>query len=221
MTGRTALVAGGSGLVGGYCLEELLASHRYDRVLAVGRRPLARSHQKLEARRADFDRLDALGDALRADDVFCCLGTTIRKAGTRDAFRRIDRDHPLALARAAAQYGAATFAVVSSLGADPTSRTFYLRVKGELEAALEALPLRTLLVFRPSVLLGPRAESRPVETVGKAILWAVTPLLRGRLAQYRPIHGRDVARAMVRLAGQDLEGTHVLESDEIRRVARG
>ncbi len=220
MTERRALLAGATGLVGGYGLDELLDSNRYATITALTRRPLERRHHTLREVTADFDRLDTLGDRLAADDVFCCLGTTIRRAGSPDAFRRVDFDYPLALARAARLHGTVQFVIVSSLGADPDARTFYLRVKGELERALSEVGMRTLVVVRPSLLLGSRRESRPAEAVGKLVLSAVAPLLVGRLARYRPIHARDVARAMVQLAARGLTGLHTFESDELRALAR-
>lgn len=214
------MLAGATGLVGGYCLAELLAADRYERVIALARRPLNRTHAKLTELLADFKRLDELGDRLAADDVYCCLGTTIRRAGSPDAFRRVDLDYPLALAAAARLQGAAQFLIVSSLGADAAARTLYLRVKGELERSLSQIGLRALVVVRPSLLLGSRRESRPTEALAKVVLSAVAPLLVGRLARYRPVHARDVARAMVQLAGRGLTGRHTFESDELRALAR-
>ncbi len=215
---RTALVAGATGLVGGHCVASLLASDHYASVITAGRRPVDRSHPKLRQVTIDFTNLEAAGD-LGADDVFCCLGTTIRKAGSRDAFRQVDFEFPMALARTALGQGARRFLLVSSLGADPGSRTFYLRVKGELEAAIRALPFEAVLVFRPSLLLGQRHEFRLGERVGEVMMRSVSPLMVGRFRRLRPIPAAHVATAMVRWAPLELTGYRVFESDEIAEIA--
>ncbi|MGH8629527.1 MAG: NAD(P)H-binding protein, partial [Burkholderiales bacterium] len=126
---RSAVVAGATGLVGGFVLERLLAHADYVRVVALVRRPLRLSHDRLQTEIIDFERFASLPGPV--DDVFCCLGTTIAKAGSQAAFRRVDHDHVVALAGAAGQAGARRFLMVSALGADPLSRIFYNRVKGE------------------------------------------------------------------------------------------
>lgn len=215
---KTALLAGATGLVGGHCLNELLASPHYESVISIGRRPLGRTDPKLRDVATDLDAVtpDLVAGA---DDVFCCLGTTIKKAGSLDAFRRVDFDMPMALARAALGAGATRFCLVSSVGAGPRARTFYLQVKGELENALGDLGFRSLLLFRPSLLLGNRAEPRAGERFAELALQVVNPLLRGGWRKYRSIEAAAVARAMVRLAEQGTEGRRVVESDEIARIA--
>ena len=221
MTGKTALIAGASGLVGGYCLDELLQSDAYDRVLAIVRRPLDRTHPRLRQIQVDFDDLHGLGSRLRADDVFCCLGTTMGKAGGREAFRKVDLEYPLSLGRVCRQQGSRQFALVSSLGANARARiAFYSRVKGEVEAALDELRFTTLLVFRPSLLLGERGEIRWGERIAQVTLWGAAPLLRVRLRKYLPVHAQVVGRAMVVVASRGLEGRHTFESDRIQEAGR-
>jgi uncharacterized protein YbjT (DUF2867 family) len=215
---RTALLAGATGLVGGHCLNELLASSRWESVLAIGRRPVGRCHPKLRDVTTDL-RAVAPDLVAGVDDVFCCLGTTIKKAGSRDAFRRVDFDLPMALARATLDAGATRYCLVSSVGAGPRAGTVYLRVKGELEEALGALAFRSLVVLRPSLLLGNRAEPRAGERFAEFALRAMNPLLRRGWRKYRGIEASAVARAMVRLAEQGAEGPRVVESDEIARIA--
>jgi uncharacterized protein YbjT (DUF2867 family) len=213
---RTALIAGASGLVGGFLLRQLLDAPEYDRVVALDRRPLELAHPRLVQVTADFAALDKFAADLRGDDAFCCLGTTIRKAGSRAAFRAVDHAAVLAFAWAARRGGAARFFVVSSLGANARSRVFYNQVKGETEEALEVLGFRTLAIFRPSLLLGPRVESRPGERVAAAVMWLAEPLLLGPLRQYRAIRAEVVARAMVRCSfGRDDRGVLIFPSDEI------
>ena len=213
----TAWIAGASGLVGGELLAQLLAAPEYDRVVAVGRRPLEVSHPKLVAMTADFAALDKLSVDVRCDDAFCCLGTTIRAAGSREAFRAIDHTAVLAFAWAAQRAGATRFFVVSALGADAASRIFYSRVKGETEDALAVLDFATLGIFRPSLLLGRRAQSRLGERFLAALLWLAEPLMLGRLRKYRGIEATVVARAMMRCSyGRPGQGLLVFNSDEIQ-----
>ncbi len=213
----TALIAGASGLVGGELLAQLLAATEYDRVVAVGRRPLDVDHPKLVAVTVDFAALEKPGADLQCDDAFCCLGTTIRAAGSRDAFRAVDHAAVLAFAWAAQRAGARRFFVVSALGADAASRVFYNRVKGETEDALAVLDFATLAIFRPSLLLGRRARPRTGERLLAAILWLVDPLLVGRLRKYRSIQAAVVARAMMRCSfGRPGQGRLTFNSDEIQ-----
>jgi uncharacterized protein YbjT (DUF2867 family) len=213
----TALIAGATGLVGSRLLQELLASPEYDRVIALGRRPPGVAHPKLTAVVADFAALEKLTADLACADAFCCLGTTIKAAGSRENFRAIDHGAVLAFAWLARRNGARRFFVVSSLGADAASRFFYNRVKGETEEALEVLDFGTLAIFRPSLLLGPRAGFRPGERVSAVLLWLAEPLLLGRLRQYRAIEAIVVARAMLRCSfGRPGQGVLVFPSDEIQ-----
>jgi len=217
---RTALVAGASGLVGGHLLQLLLADDAYARVVTLGRRPLAARHPKLEQRVVDFATIDALSNLSHADDVFCCLGTTIKTAGSQQAFRKVDYDYVLGLARAGQRAGARQFVLVSALGADSASRIFYSRVKGEIEEAVRQLPYQGIQIFRPSFLMGERAAVRLAERVGVPLARAVAPLLVGPLRRYRPVYAADVARAMVRIAKEAPRGPNVFEYDGIIAAAR-
>lgn len=215
---RTALVAGGTGLVGGLVVRLLLEDRKYERVTALGRRELPLTHRKLVQQVVDFDQLAAHAAFPRVHDVFCCLGTTLRKAGSRDAFRRVDCEYVSQLARVAARHRAAQFLLVSSLGADPRSRVFYNRVKGEAEEAVRRAAFDGIHLFRPSLLVGMRSERRPGERtaiiLSRAIAWAMV----GPLRTYRPIPAARVAGAMVRVAAAGARGTHVYESGEIWRL---
>jgi len=218
MSGKSALLAGATGLVGGYVLRRLLAYSRYSRVEILVRRELPIRDPKLTQRIVDFAGLDADVLGIAPDDVFCCLGTTIRKAGSEEAFRRVDYGYPLALAQLAKAVGADKFLMVSALGADPKSAVFYNRVKGEVEQAIAATGLPAAYFFRPSLLVGPRAENRPGEKIAIAAGNLIAPLLIGGLRKYRPIHADTVSAAMVYVASHDVPAG-VIESHAIARLA--
>lgn len=216
---KTALVAGATGLVGGDVLRLLLEDNIYDRVIALARRPLGIKDERLEERLIDFDHL---ADAdLTADHVFCALGTTIRKAGSKEAFRRVDHDYIAQLARTSYHCGAGVFALVSSVGASPRSPNFYLRVKGEAEQAVRALDFESVHVFRPSFLAGPRPERRTGEALTLPLLRAVEWTMVGPLRRYRSIRAVDVACAMIGAATAAAPGVHLYHHDEIWQMSRG
>jgi uncharacterized protein YbjT (DUF2867 family) len=216
---RGALVAGASGLVGGHVLQLLLADPQYDRVTVIGRRDLPVTHKKLVHRVVDFDRLAELADFPRVHAVFCCLGTTIEQAGSQAQFRTVDYTYVVELARLALRHRASQFLVVTAVGADSRSRLFYSRVKGEVDEAVRRLPFDGVQIFHPSLLLGTRARSRPLER----LMMIVSPLFSwamvGRLGRYRPVTAARVARAMVRVATDAPRGVHVYESAQIRRLS--
>ncbi|WP_375771571.1 oxidoreductase [Archangium gephyra] len=214
---RTALVAGASGLVGGFLLDALLEAPQYREVHSLGRRPLPRQHPKLVQHTVDFARLG--GEALPpAQEAFCCLGTTIKKAGSQEAFRAVDHDAVLAFASASKKAGVQRFLVVTALGSDASSRVFYNRVKGETEEALKAMGFESLVILQPSLLLGERAESRPGERVAIIASRVLAPLLRPLAS--RPIEARTVARAMAALAQAAPQGVRVVPSGELQQLGR-
>jgi uncharacterized protein YbjT (DUF2867 family) len=207
--GKTALVAGGSGMVGAYLIPMLLDAGEYSRVLALSRRPLPLDHPRLANRVVRFDTpLEPQLAGNRCQDAFCCLGTTIREAGSQAAFRAVDHDLVLQVARAALSVGAERLVVISAIGAGEQSRNFYLRVKGETERALMALSVRSLDILQPSVLLGSRRELRPLELLSQGLLWAVSPLLLGNSARYRAIPAATVAAAMLGAARSGRRGVY-------------
>lgn len=216
---KNALVAGGSGLVGRACTLALLERPEFGRVIFLTRRHLPDlAHPKLSQVLFSRDTVESLA-VPPVSDVFCALGTTIRKAGSQQAFREVDFELPLAVARLGLRHGARTFVLCSSVGADPASGNFYLRTKGELEQALRALPFDSLQVLRPSILVGHRQESRPGEAIGILAGRAFQFLLLGPLRRYRPIAAETVGRAMVGLALRGPAGQSVCEYDEIVRFS--
>lgn len=226
---RTALIAGATGLVGGELLRLLLESPDYTEVRALVRRPGSLApHPKLRELTVDWEELAtraapgvapdpiaALDARLAGDDVFCALGTTIRKAGSPAAFRRVDLDYVAVLARIAHERGARRFLLVSSIGADAGSRLLYPRTKGEAERAVRESGLPETHIFRPSVLAGHRAEFRAAERLTLTLLRSLGPLLGGPLRRYRPTPASAVARAMLARALTSVPGHHLHEAEAI------
>lgn len=218
MAGRRVLIAGATGLVGRELLAGLVDDPGVAQVLSLGRREPPLQHAKLQALRVDFVALPPLPPL---DEVYLALGTTIKVAGSREAFRAVDHDANLAVARAARAAGARRAGLVSAMGADPASGVFYSRVKGELERALQGLGYDALVIARPSLLSGDRAAlaqpERPGERIGLAASRLLGPLIPASL---RPIEARTVAQALLQAVPQAPQGVHVLPSGEMQRRAR-
>ena len=206
---RVAVIAGATGLVGRLLLRRLAADANYREIRVLGRRAPAHADAKVRFVATDFSGLAAQAAALAADDVFCCLGTTIRTAGSQAAFERVDYHMVVDLARAAHQAGAKRFLVVSAVGASERAAAFYSRVKGRMEQAVRQLPFQAVHIVRPSLLLGERAERRPAEKLGQRVAPLLAPLLQGPLAKYRAVPAQDVADALVALARSPATGVHV------------
>lgn len=216
---RTAIVAGASGLVGDHVLRRLLAGGLYDRVVAFVRGPLNLTHRKLEQRTIDYERIGRMSAFPRAEDVFCCLGTTIRKAGTQEAFRKVDVEYVSHLAEVSVRAGSSQFLLVSSVGARAQSGNFYLHCKGEAEDLVRALPFKGIQIFRPSFLLGDRRDRRAGEAFGIAAARLFSLALIGPARRYRPIRADDVAKAMVAVSRESPPGLHVYEADAMTNLA--
>ena len=216
---RTALLVGATGLIGDCVLEMLLEDDDYDKVIVLVRRRLAFNYDKLVQHVIDFDALDASAQLMQANDVFCCLGTTIKKAGSQEAFRKVDYEYPLRIAELALARGAEQFLIITALGADTHSRIFYNRIKGKIEQAVRELPFRAIHIFRPSILVGDRREARPGEKVGVAVMKLFSFLMIGAWRKYRPIRAELVARAMVAAAKTNHPSVNIHESDIIHRMA--
>jgi len=216
---HVAVIAGASGLVGGECLRLLLHSVDYTQLTALVRRPLGIAHPKLRERIVDFTRLPQFPEFAGAV-IFSALGTTMKEAGSREAFRQIDFDANLSLAALAAKGGARQFVIVSSISADPHSSTFYLKVKGELEVVLRSLPFESVHLFRPSFLAGDRLGSRTGERVGVAVAKALDFALVGSLKKFSPVDVDVLATAMLRAARRAQPGVHVYEYEQILELAK-
>lgn len=209
-TPKTALLLGASGLVGGQLLEQLLASPQYSEVVALVRRPLELQHPKLRQEVIDFDNPNPA--VLKGDDLYCALGTTLRKAGSKEAQYKIDCTYPLEIGRIARQNGVRQYLLVSSVGADAGSSNFYLRTKGELEKGLEALGFEAFVSARPSFLLGDRAEFRLGEKIGIVLAELFRVIIPKK---YRGVQASAVAATLIAMAGKNLQGAHFVESDKL------
>lgn len=213
---KTAILFGATGLVGGYCLEHLLASPLYAKVKVFNRRKMEIDNPKYEEYIIDFDNLSDYKDWMVGDDVFCCLGTTRKKAGSKLAFSKVDYTYVLEVAKITAKNKANQLLLVSSIGADKDSMFFYNQVKGEIEAAVEALNFWSVHIFRPSLLLGKRKEQRIVEKVAMYASGLFNIITDKVAPKYSAVKAEQVAKAMI-LAAQRIDGgTFIYESNEIQ-----
>ena len=216
---RSALLLGATGLVGQHLLQHVLDSDDYDAVITLGRRAADQTHEKLTHHVIDFDQPPKDAAMYAAHDVFCCLGTTIKQAGSQEAFRKVDFTYPVRIGQRARAAGGKHYLIVTALGADPDSSIFYNRVKGEVERAVQQLGYDRVSLFRPSLLTGDRDESRLGERVAETVLKLARPLMVGPLKPYRPTPARAVAAAMQYIALQDGKGAAIYEPDAIKEAA--
>ncbi len=221
MAGKKALIVGSSGLVGQHCLEHLLENDEDDVVFSFVRKEQSISHPKLKQKVIDMGKIEEYLDQFEADDVYCSLGTTMKKAGSKAKFIRVDYNYVVRLARLSAVKNAKNFCVVSAVGADPGSKIFYNKVKGEMENTLKKIDLPAVHVFRPSFLLGKRRETRFWEKVGSVTMRVLSPLMIGPLDKYRPSKGDDVAKAMIKAANEHREGFNVYDHGDIEDLKKG
>ena len=219
MTGKIACLAGASGLIGSYLLQELLNDPFFETVRILIRKPMDIAHPKLEKKIVDFSDSDSLLVALsNSDAVFCSIGTTMKKMkGDKDTYRKIDFDIPVKLARFCKMTGCEKFILVSSLGANSKSYNFYQKLKGETDEAIKESGVKTIHIMRPSILLGDRKESRIGEDIGKAVMTALSFLIP---VKYKPTHAKDVAKAMLALTKQNEEGYFIHENKDIFKLSR-
>ncbi|MCU0348262.1 MAG: oxidoreductase [Saprospiraceae bacterium] len=216
---KTALVFGATGLIGGHVTQFLLLHPAYEKVVVFVRRPLALEHPKLVQQVVDFDKPESFKHLVKGDDLFCCLGTTMAKAGSKEAFYKVDFTYAFQAAQMGSINGVGQYLLVSSVGADPGSRFFYSKVKGELEAAVKTLGFWSLHIFQPSVLLGERNENRFGEQLAGKIGSIFDRLTGGLLTKYRPIEADVVAKAMVSAAQGVKPGVHVYPSHFLQGLA--
>ncbi|HEV8515709.1 MAG TPA: NAD-dependent epimerase/dehydratase family protein [Cyclobacteriaceae bacterium] len=210
---KIALLAGSTGLIGSQLLELLLNDNQYSSVVAISRKPISSANAKLTNLVCELRDLSSHKSQLKADDVFCCLGTTIKKAKSKEAFRAIDLEAPLQMAKISKELGAKKFMLVSSLGANKNSGVFYNKVKGEVEGAIEQVGFETFHILRPSLLLGPRKEERAGEDAAK-FFYKIFGFLVPK--KYQAIESIKVARAMIAYSRQAQSGIFIHESGQLQ-----
>ena len=210
---KTALIAGSTGLIGHHLLQLLLESDRYNLVKAITRKPLEIQHPKLDNIVIDFSTLAKQNTPLGADDVFCCLGTTMKQAGSKAAFKMVDHDYPVALAMICKTHGAKQYLLVSALGANKKSSIYYNHIKGEVEEAIGALGYERYHIFRPSLLMGDRTAKRPGEDAAK-LFYSIFGFLIP--AKFKGIQGKKVAQAMLHFSSSLEKGKFIHESNALQ-----
>ena len=215
---KTAIILGSTGLTGSYLLQLILDSNAYDKVISFVRKSTGNAHPKLTEHIIDFDNAGTYKDLVKGDDLFCCLGTTIKKAGSQAAFEKVDLTYPIQFAKIAAENGVKQYLIISSIGADAKSGNFYLRTKGRCEDELKASGIPSISIFRPSLLLGDRKEFRLGEKIMTYGMKFLSLFLIGGLKKYKAIKSSTVAEAMHRTAQQNNTGVNIYESDKIRLI---
>jgi len=215
---KTAIIIGSTGMTGTYLLKTLLTSDIYEKVISFVRIGTKISHPKLVQHIVDFDNPESYTEMIEGNDMFCCLGTTIKKAGSQEAFEKVDLEYPVQFAKIAATKGVKQYSIISSIGANPQSNNFYLRTKGKCEEELRKLAFQSTSIFRPSLLLGNRKEFRLGEKIGEFAMKIFSVFLIGKLRKYRAIKSKNVAYSMFLIAQQNTVGYHVYESDEISDI---
>lgn len=213
---KTALLAGGTGLVGSHLLALLVESQAFDEIKVIQRKEGDIQNKDVSAIIVDYNCLSDFREQLSADVIFCCLGTTMKKAGSKDQFYKVDYTYPYELAKLSSENGSRQFNIITASGADSGSYFYYNRVKGEIENALRGMMFQNLNIFRPSLLLGQRNEQRFGEQIGAAVAKLVNPLLQGGMKKYRAIQAETVAWAMLQTSLEKLDGVNVYESDAIQ-----
>lgn len=222
MNEQTAVIIGASGLIGNHLVEQMLQDDHFGIVRVLVRSGLAFNHPKLQQELVDFNDINDYTTKFgKGDIIFCCIGTTQKQVkGDKAEYEKIDHDIPVNAARIGSTQGYKKFLIVSSVGADPSSTNFYLRLKGKTENAVKQFAFDTISIFRPSMLLGKRKERRPAEKIGQVLMQVFSFMLIGSLNKYHPIKARDVAKAMIAESKQTQPGIHIPEYKEIMKLIR-
>ncbi|MFH6986724.1 NAD(P)H-binding protein [Flavobacterium collinsii] len=217
---KKAILYGASGLVGSYILENLLNNNNYEQVIIVVRKDLNIQHPKLKTLIGDFNSLSKVIKDIQVDEVFIALGTTQKKTPDKKLYYQIDHDYPILAAKLAKENGAKAVFLVSALGANAKSSIFYTKLKGETEQGIITLDLQHTYIFRPSIILGDRKESRPMEKVFIRIFKLINPLFVGSLSKYRGIEAEDIAKAMVKSADQLDQKVKIVHWEEMTALLK-
>ncbi len=214
-----AVIVGASGLIGRHLVNTLLLKHEYSEVISISRKKLPIHSSKLKQVIAEFDDEEVYKKYITGRALFCCLGSTRNKTPDKKEYYKIDHDHPVRLAEIALENGVEQYHLVSSIGADVNSSNFYLKMKGETEEDIKKIGLKAVCIYRPSILVGERTESRKMERMAIKFMLLITPLLIGPLKKYRAIHAKVVAMAMFKTSLKPREGVYIYSSEQIKRRA--
>ena len=215
---KTALIIGSTGLVGSHLLNLLLDSNDYLKVITFVKRDAGIKHPKLTQHIIDFDKPETYKELVVGDNFFCTIGTTIKKAGNKEAFRKVDFEYPKQFAAFTLQNKVKQFLIISSLGADANSGNFYLKTKGEIQDFLKDCNFESVAVLQPSLLLGNRTEFRLGEKIGAFFMKTLSFLFLGNLKKYKVIEGKTVAKALLAIAKTNNSGFKIYESDVIQEI---
>lgn len=211
-----AIIVGGTGLVGSFVIQELVKDESFQKIYVLNRREIGYQSDKIKELVVDLNQLDGTLKDVVPTHAFCTLGTTIKKAGSKDAFRKVDYDYVMNFASAVHKIGCTNFNVVTALGTSKPSRIFYNQVKYEVTESLKKLGFAQLNILQPSLLMGHREEGRLGEDIGQKIFNATRKLWVGPLKNYAGIHGQQVAKAMVAISKNNQEGVHFHSSGELQ-----
>jgi len=212
----TVAILGGTGLTGRFCLEQLLGTSKISKVVAIGRHKTGLTHEKLE----EVMLIDnQMSQSVHADAFISCVGTTIKKAGSEEAFKNVDFDLPVSIAKKLKQNGCQSAAIISAMGADEKSLFFYNRTKGNLEIAMERLEFRSLTILRPSFIEGPREEKRTGEAIALSVFKILNPLLIGPFRHYRKVQADEIGAALTKAVVAQKPGNTIYKSGDIKRLA--
>lgn len=216
---KTAIILGATGLTGGYLLQKLLKDSRYGKIVLFSRHAAAVRDEKIEEHLVELLNLKEQKERFKADEVFCCIGTTKSKTPNKKDYVKVDLGIPATAAKICKENGIETFAVISALGADSESKIFYNKVKGEMEEEVLAQRVKNTYIFQPSLIAGDREEKRLMETFAKYVMKIVNPFFVGPLKKYQSIHPEKIATAMVYVANNGYEKSRI-KSDEIEKVSK-
>jgi uncharacterized protein YbjT (DUF2867 family) len=215
---KTAILLGATGLTGGILLEKLLNDPEYEKIILFSRSSVKIENSKIEEHLVDLFQLEKYKEQFKADQVFCCIGTTKSKTPNEETYRKIDYGIPVAAAKLCKENGISTFAVISALGANPDSGMFYNKIKGEMQRDVLAQKIKNTFIFQPSLIAGDRGDKRFFENFAKQAMKILNYALIGPLKKYRSIHPETIARAMIIVSNKGYEKS-VIESDEIKKIA--
>ena len=214
---KTAILLGATGLTGGILLQKLLNDPRYEKIILFSRSSVKIKNIKIEEYLVDLFQLEKYKEQFKADQVFCCIGTTKSKTPNEVTYRKIDYGIPVSAAELCKENGISTFSVISSLGANPYSGMFYNKIKGEMQRDVLAQKIKNTYIFQPSLIAGDRGEKRFFENFAKQVMKILNYALIGPLKKYRSIHPETIARAMLIVSNKGSE-ISVIESDEIKKI---